>query len=196
MSYDKDSYDVDNSMPRGFTRNGITQFKDRLKQAMGNESGNSFAKRCGISEASVRAYLSGKTYPSLDKLAVLAEKCEVPISWLANGDNEGNSMNRNIVPEHVTEAQEKVWQEFLHRMTPIERDSIIDSVVRKGLSVLLQSAQRIDTTDASSVSSQAMAVARTFEALTPEEQKSFLESVEKEKQTKASLDNGSKNKAS
>lgn len=146
---DKEKYDIpDKNTPRVFIRNGIARFKDRLREAMGKESGNSLAKRCGMSEAVIRAYLSGKTYPSLDRLAILAEKCEVSIEWLANGgDTTSNDMpaQLNECPQSesqlVTEAQQQAWLEFLSRMTPSEREAIIDKVYRQGISVLLAAVQ-------------------------------------------------------
>ncbi|WP_145475709.1 helix-turn-helix domain-containing protein [Yersinia similis] len=145
----KEKHDIsEENTPRVFVRNGIAQFKDRLREAMGKESGNSLAKRCGMSEAVIRAYLSGKTYPSLDRLAILAEKCEVSIEWLANGgDAVSNDMPSSLheCPQDesqlVTEAQRQAWLEFLSRMTPNERKAIIDKVYRQGIGVLLASIQ-------------------------------------------------------
>ncbi|WP_340617202.1 helix-turn-helix domain-containing protein [Xenorhabdus entomophaga] len=190
----------DKSMHRVFIRNEITQFKDRLRQAMGNESGNSLAKRCGISEAAIRTYLSGKTYPSLDKLALLAEKCEVSIEWLANGSNVDSAPELKEIPEHVTETQEKVWLEFLHRMTPDERDAIIAKVVRLGLASLLQ----ISPTDSKqeqlpedqSISNHALFVARMYDSLTDEQRQRFLESIRDEGQKDTDRHLSGKSKAS
>ncbi|WP_271311705.1 helix-turn-helix domain-containing protein [Yersinia intermedia] len=145
----KEKRDVsEENTSRVFVRNGIARFKDRLREAMGTESGNSLAKRCGMSEAVIRAYLSGKTYPSLDRLAILAEKCEVSIEWLANGgDTNSNGIPSplNEYPQDksqaVTEAQQQAWLEFLSRMTPNEREAIIDKVYRQGIGVLLASIQ-------------------------------------------------------
>ncbi|PHM76852.1 helix-turn-helix domain-containing protein [Xenorhabdus cabanillasii] len=194
----------DKSIHRVFVRNKITQFKDRLRQAMGSESGNSLAKRCGISEAAIRTYLSGKTYPSLDKLALLAEKCEVSIEWLANGSNADSATKLKEIPEHVTETQEKVWLEFLHRMTPDERDAVIARVVRLGLGVILQplptdsnqeqeSGEAFDKLD---VSSHALLVARMYDSLTNEQRQRFLESIREEEQKDTDRHLSGKSKAS
>lgn len=134
----------DKNTPRVFTPNGIARFKDRLREAIGDESGNSFAKRCGMSEAVIRAYLSGKTYPSLDRLATLAEKCEVSIEWLANGGDTTNNSSFSKVDDcsrndslPVSESQQQAWLAFLDRMTPQEREAIIDGVFRQGIGALL-----------------------------------------------------------
>ncbi|WP_336844956.1 helix-turn-helix transcriptional regulator [Providencia rettgeri] len=198
MSYVKNDSQYHKNTARGFTRNEITQFKERLRQAMKGESGNSLAKRSGISEAAIRTYLSGKTYPSLDKLAVLAEKCEVSIEWLANGVNTTTLVDTKEPPEHVTEVQEKVWLEFLHRMTPKERDAIIESVVRKGLSALLQSAHTNNKQEQSidDLSAEDMLIARMYASLTPEDKKSFLESVNKDERSNTNRNMSDKTKAS
>ncbi|CAM3278654.1 helix-turn-helix transcriptional regulator [Xenorhabdus nematophila] len=202
---DKEKYaSNDKNIHRVFIRNEITQFKDRLRQAMGSESGNSLAKRCGISEAAIRTYLSGKTYPSLDKLALLAEKCEVSIEWLANGSDVDSAPELRKNPEHVTETQEKVWLEFLHRMTPDERDAIIMRVVRLGLGVILQPSSTDNNQEQSSeealekldVSGHALLVARMYDSLTDEQRQRFLESIRGEGQKETDRHLSSKSKAS
>ncbi|MDB6374404.1 helix-turn-helix domain-containing protein [Photorhabdus bodei] len=182
----------DKNTPRVFVRNEITQFKDRLRQAMGDESGNSFARRCGISEAALRTYLSGKTYPALDKLAVLAEKCEVSIEWLAIGKNSKDDDMQDTVhkdtPKHVTEEQEKAWLAFLYRMTAEEREAVIDRVFRQGINVLLTPPQ-MDIQQESQfpwpedlpaklgVSNNSLAFAQLYASLTDEQRQRFLESI-------------------
>ncbi|AYA40577.1 helix-turn-helix transcriptional regulator [Xenorhabdus nematophila] len=202
---DKEKYaSNDKNIHRVFIRNEITQFKDRLRQAMGSESGNSLAKRCDISEAAIRTYLSGKTYPSLDKLALLAEKCEVSIEWLANGSDVDSAPELRKNPEHVTETQEKVWLEFLHRMTPDERDAIIMRVVRLGLGVILQPSSTDNNQEQSSeealekldVSGHALLVARMYDSLTDEQRQRFLESIRGEGQKETDRHLSSKSKAS
>ncbi len=73
---------------RDLTNTGVIYFKNRLTIVLEGLSGNAFAKKVGMSEAVIRDYLSGKTYPSLNRLATIAQKCEVPIEWLATGKGE------------------------------------------------------------------------------------------------------------
>lgn len=70
------------------THTGVINFKNRLTIVLEGMSGNAFAKKVGMSEAVIRDYLSGKTYPSLNRLAIIALKCDVPIEWLATGKGE------------------------------------------------------------------------------------------------------------
>ncbi|HGH9528568.1 TPA: helix-turn-helix domain-containing protein [Yersinia enterocolitica] len=166
---------------------------------MGKESGNSLAKRCGMSEAVIRAYLSGKTYPSLDRLAILAEKCEVSIEWLANG---GDAI-RNDTPlqldecqqdesRSLPEAQQRTWLEFLCRMTPNEREAIIDKVYRQGIGVLLTSIQSADKPALSQfpwpddlpeklgISHHAIAMGMLYDSLPAQDRQKILVDIEKQ----------------
>lgn len=65
--------------------NNVKKFKDRLHSSMQGLSVSAFAKKCDMSETVIRDYLSGKTYPSLTRLEVIAEKCNVSFNWLATG---------------------------------------------------------------------------------------------------------------
>ncbi|HCS3364943.1 TPA: helix-turn-helix transcriptional regulator, partial [Shigella flexneri] len=57
----------------------IMRFKERLEEAMNGESSRAFAAKCGLSDGVIRNYLSGKTYPSLDRLAQIAYATGRPI---------------------------------------------------------------------------------------------------------------------
>lgn len=87
---------IDKNTDRVFLRGQITHFKDRLKEAMKGESGNSLSKRSGLSEAVIRAYLSGKTYPSLDRLEKLAEAVGCSVGWLAAGVSYNQTQLQNV----------------------------------------------------------------------------------------------------
>lgn len=67
---------------------GVIDFRNRLNLVLEGISGNAFAKKVGMSEAVIRDYLSGKTYPSLNRLAIIAQKCDIPIEWLVTGKGE------------------------------------------------------------------------------------------------------------
>lgn len=61
-------------------------FKDRLKHVMGGVSGNSFAKKCEISESAIRNYLKGATTPDLTTLQKIADVSGCSLAWLASGE--------------------------------------------------------------------------------------------------------------
>lgn len=68
-----------------FIDSPIMRFSDRLKEAIGESSTRAFAKKCSLSESVVRGYLSGTTYPTLNKLPQLAAAAECSVEWLAAG---------------------------------------------------------------------------------------------------------------
>lgn len=68
-----------------FPQNGIGCFKDRLKTALGSRSLRSFSRECGLSEATLRSYLAGDTYPTLDRLEQIARAAGTSAIWLAYG---------------------------------------------------------------------------------------------------------------
>ncbi|SDK30562.1 S24 family peptidase [Billgrantia gudaonensis] len=61
-------------------------FKDRLSEVKSAHSLRGFSKLCGLSEATLRSYLSGDTYPTLDRLFQIAQAAQVEPGWLAFGD--------------------------------------------------------------------------------------------------------------
>lgn len=63
-------------------------FKDRLKDVMGSTGARAFARNCGLSEGAIRSYLSGETFPTLDRLEQIARANEVSAIWLAFGQTE------------------------------------------------------------------------------------------------------------
>ncbi|WP_010324346.1 LexA family transcriptional regulator [Marinobacterium stanieri] len=62
-------------------------FSERLRLAIGSESINKFASKCGFSESLVRKYLSG-SIPGFDKAAVMARAAGVSLEWLAGERGE------------------------------------------------------------------------------------------------------------
>lgn len=63
----------------------IGRFSDRLKEVIANEGIRAFARKCGLSEGAIRSYLSGETFPTLDRLAQIAQATKADPMWLAFG---------------------------------------------------------------------------------------------------------------
>ncbi|AXY35187.1 helix-turn-helix domain-containing protein [Yersinia pseudotuberculosis] len=144
----KEKTDIEANKPEQFIPDPrIIRFGERLRQAMKGESNNSFAKRCGMSERVIRNYLDGSTYPSIDRLAILAKASGVSLEWLVSGqlDSDKNAYSDiNAEKEEATPPSEKqlqAWVEILERMKPEERETVIDKVFRQGISVLLAAVQ-------------------------------------------------------
>lgn len=110
---------------------GVIGFKERLQIVLQGQSGNAFSKKVGMSEAVIRDYLSGKTYPSLNRLAVISQKCGVPFEWLATGKGSchlvsgNNSSNVSYIPVYdiysanITEVDNKdITQNSIIRYMP------------------------------------------------------------------------------
>lgn len=64
---------------------GIGCFGERLKEVMGSTGARAFARACGLSEGAIRSYLSGETFPTLDRLAQIAHATKADPMWLAFG---------------------------------------------------------------------------------------------------------------
>lgn len=63
---------------------GSDSLAGRISLLTRETSTNSFARKCGISEGSVRQYLTG-TIPRLDKVIAMAGAAGVRLEWLALG---------------------------------------------------------------------------------------------------------------
>ena len=60
-------------------------FPTRLRELIGNEPVAAFGRRCGVSEALIRAYLQSRKRPGMDRLIAIANTAGVNIDWLATG---------------------------------------------------------------------------------------------------------------
>lgn len=64
----------------------LGRFPVRLKELIGSSSVRGFATKCGLSEAVLRSYLRGDTFPTLDRLELIAKAGETRVGWLATGE--------------------------------------------------------------------------------------------------------------
>lgn len=203
MSYKKNDIEPENKPSRIISQEQINRFGERLREAMNGMSNNAFAKQCGWSEKVIRNYLNGESYPSLDRLAVIANVSGRPVGWLVTGEiDESSDILTNDISKlsssSATPEQQRVWKEILDRMTPIEREAVLDSVFRQGINALLRNAQAVashhETVD--DLSADDMLIARMYASLAPEDKKSFLESFFEDERSKANRDMSDKTKAS
>lgn len=79
-----DAPDAEHPIPSA----AIGCFRERLKDAMGTTGARAFARSCGLSEGAIRSYLSGDTYPTLDRLEQIALAAGVSAVWLAFGKED------------------------------------------------------------------------------------------------------------
>lgn len=203
MSYNENDNLALNKPTRIISQEQINRFGERLKEAMNGMSNNAFAKKCGWSEKVIRNYLNGESFPSLDRLAVIANVSGRPIGWLASGENDANSdinTNKEVLALRATPEQHQVWKEILDRMTPEERERVLDNVFRQGINVLLGESQQISSTMAKSIiddlSADDQLIARMYSTLTPEQRKSFLDAFTNDEHNQANRSMSDKTKAS
>ncbi|MBA4682088.1 c repressor [Pseudomonas sp. MDMC224] len=83
-SDESDAGKTEHPIPLG----GIGCFGERLKTVMGSVGARAFARACGLSEGAIRSYLSGETFPTLDRLAQIAHATKTDAMWLAFGGQE------------------------------------------------------------------------------------------------------------
>lgn len=125
-----------------FVRYGINRFPDRLKEAMktaGIPSNNQLAKNTELSEATIRKYLKGETYPTLDRLASLADACGCSLSWLATGDGgkEGFELNKNENRAHNNEKEVSEVENILSYLTKEQKVKFLRVIYTKGIAAIL-----------------------------------------------------------
>lgn len=59
----------------------LERFPERLRESMDGVGMKAFGKKCGVSEGALFSYLSGNTFPTLDRLALIARGAGKPIAW-------------------------------------------------------------------------------------------------------------------
>ncbi|WP_051690873.1 helix-turn-helix domain-containing protein [Photorhabdus australis] len=174
-----------------FLESVITRFGERLSTLINGEPYKSFAKKCNMSDKAIRDYVSGKTYPALDKIAHIAKVTGCSFEWLVTGHdiNEQTITETQEIRTAVTPEQQQSWLSILGRMTPSERESVIDRVFRQGISTLLVPPQTSTQQQESQfpwpedlpaklgVSNNSLAFAQLYASLTDEQRQRFLESI-------------------
>lgn len=178
---------------------GIARFGERLSTLISGEPYKSFAKKCDMSDKAIRDYVGGKTYPSLDRIAHIAKVTGCSFEWLATGYDltEVTSTAAGVDNVPPSDKQQKAWIEILERMTPTERDLVLNNVFRQGINALLNQPKTVGGEEVSlNLSADEILVGRVYASLTPEERKSFLVSLIDEEQKEANRRLGDKSKAS
>jgi len=121
---------------------GINRFPDRLKAAMdsaGLTSNIQLAKRANMSEAVIRKYLKGESYPTLDRLAILANACHCSVSWLATG--QANDSHESDTHEQFSaQCVGRGLAEFIaviSRVSEADREQLLRIIYKNGVVSLL-----------------------------------------------------------
>jgi len=88
MTYRETDTNGQGEEERPFPSDGIGRFKERLRESISSHSLRGFSRLCGLSEATLRSYLSGDTFPTLDRLALISSAAGVEPEWLAFGGHK------------------------------------------------------------------------------------------------------------
>jgi len=91
MTYRETDTNGHNEEKRPFPSDGIGRFKERLRESISSHSLRGFSRLCGLSEATLRSYLSGGTFPTLDRLALISSAAGVEPEWLAFGGRKSRA---------------------------------------------------------------------------------------------------------
>lgn len=85
---------------------------DRLALVLESQkSVSAFARKCGLPESGVRAYLSGRSVPGVDKLLAMAQAAGVRFEWLAIGNRP---MRESDATEQLGEGRAQKAAQYLY----------------------------------------------------------------------------------
>ena len=79
----------------------IIPFKERLKGIIGDQSIREFSRNSGVSDTTLRDYLRGKSYPTLDRLCAISDGANVDLAWLATGEVRHLTATPVVSSNHV-----------------------------------------------------------------------------------------------
>lgn len=106
--------------------------EDRLRQAIGATGLNNsaFAEKAGIPLPSLKKYLSGKSRPGFEALALISAATSRSIDWLVTGEEKSKnpgtlSMPDTVLLERVIEAVETHLEKRRKRLKPPKKARLI-----------------------------------------------------------------------
>lgn len=126
MSYEESDATPDADVEHPIPLGGIGCFKDRLQEGISAHSLRGFSRLCGLSEATLRSYLSGHTYPTLDRLLQIAEAAGKDPQWLAFGKKGTQQTPSASAEEFVYVEQMSIsGQGLIQRRHAVRRDWLL-----------------------------------------------------------------------
>lgn len=116
-------------------------------KAAGIPSNNQLAKDTELSEATIRKYLKGETYPTLDRLALLADACACSMSWLASGEGSLSGRHEHIDEDmlHIHEPQRSEIDNILSYLTIEQKVKFFKVIYTKGVAAILSLDEDFDS---------------------------------------------------
>lgn len=142
IGYKEKSNEDDKIHEQIFVSSGINRFSFRLKEAMDNagiSSNLQLAKRANMSEAVIRKYLKGDSYPTLDRLAIIANACHCSVGWLATGDTNHSHKNNDGGDYHADSDNSGIAEfvAIISRLNGDEREQLLRTIYKSGVTTLL-----------------------------------------------------------
>ncbi|MDT7083480.1 helix-turn-helix domain-containing protein [Citrobacter europaeus] len=117
---------------------GPEYFGERLKTVIGKQSVASFARDCGVSEASMRKYLKTDTVPGIDSVAMIAACTGRSLTWLITG--EGDPFTDNARQKCFSEEEIKKWWTLIFdTLDADDKYSVIKAFQQGGLNAVFNS---------------------------------------------------------
>lgn len=117
---------------------GAEHFGERLKTVIGKQSVASFARDCGVSEASMRKYLKTDTVPGIDSVAMIAACTGRSLTWLITG--EGEPFTDNAKQKRFSEEEIKKWWTLIFdTLNTEDKSRVIMAFQQGGLNAVFSS---------------------------------------------------------
>ena len=130
------------SFPQWYTNDeptGVEHFGQRLKIVIGEQSVASFAKGCGLCDASLRKYLRSGTMPGIDRVVAISAYTNRSLTWLITGRGEPYDDKQYQEANCLTDEEvAKWWSCIADALTIDEKIRIIAAFKQGGLSALFK----------------------------------------------------------
>ncbi|EGR9583271.1 helix-turn-helix transcriptional regulator [Salmonella enterica] len=147
--------DTEKCTERTFNVTTIERFSERLKEAMRGMSNHEIARRSGLSEAAIRKYVKGESYPTIDNAAKVADACGVSLSWLLT-EQESSRLSINDGTNHSSRTSNKTHTKktdqatidgislLLSGVASSDAQSLFQALCNVGIKGILNKLQQLD----------------------------------------------------
>lgn len=143
-TYDEKTVEEQKNRDRFFISSRINRFGERLRAAMAAKGINSNVKMgemCGMSDTVIRNYLIGKTYPTLDRLSILAYVVERSPAWLLCGienEQQPKCVEDKIDPmQSIDEKAESQAGLVLDMLNSSQKELLSNAILNHGVSGII-----------------------------------------------------------
>ncbi len=134
MSYKETDANNENLTSGQIPEKESDAFAARLKQAIGDVSVRAFSLKSGVSESTLRAYLTGNSDPSRRALVAMARAADVSVGWLATGEEpvdqaseEEHAYRLKMMLDTIETVEENCIKKNMH-MEPKEKALLIKRI--------------------------------------------------------------------